>query len=179
MKNMVFDNLVMKNVPRPIFMTFCQQRAYVDSPDTLETLKAMHHFSFNNFIVDNSELDKNSVILITGMPGHTIDHISMSNIQFTVAGGGTAEDAQKLQVKEYTPEVLKNHWPEYSLIGPLPAYGVYARHIKGLTMNNVVINTIGTDARSPVVLHDVENANIDGSFTNHRKLEGKEILQLH
>ena len=47
MKNMVFSNLVMENVPRPILMTFCQQRACVDSPRELAPMKAMHHFIFN------------------------------------------------------------------------------------------------------------------------------------
>ena len=32
MSDMVFDDLVMNNVPRPIFMTFCKQRACVDAP---------------------------------------------------------------------------------------------------------------------------------------------------
>jgi len=44
MSNMVFSNLVMENVPRPIFMTFCQQRACVDTPeDVLEPMNSMHN----------------------------------------------------------------------------------------------------------------------------------------
>ncbi|MDR3232412.1 MAG: right-handed parallel beta-helix repeat-containing protein, partial [Planctomycetaceae bacterium] len=41
LKNMVFTNLIMESVPRPVFMTFCQQRAYVDAPEELAPMKYM------------------------------------------------------------------------------------------------------------------------------------------
>ncbi len=66
MKNMIFSNLVMENVPRPVFMTFCQQRACVDSPMELAPMKAMHNFIFQNMIIDNSKLNKNATFFVTG-----------------------------------------------------------------------------------------------------------------
>lgn len=167
MKNMVFSNLVMENVPRPIFMTFTQQRASVETPeDELESLHSMHNFIFSNIVVDNSKLDKNSAFFLTGFPGYYIEDITIRDVQFTVSGGGTEEDAQKTDLNEYTQEVLNGWWPEFSLVGTLPASGIYARHIDGLTLDNISIKTVTKDARRPVILDDVPRATIDNITIN-------------
>ena len=128
MRYMTFTNLVMENVPRPIFMTFCQQTACVETPQgEYEPLKRMHDMKFSNIIVDNSKGDKNSAIFLTGIPGHLIEDISISNVNFIVRGGATKEDAAQKEVKEYTLENMKR-WPEFFTVGALPAYGIYARH---------------------------------------------------
>ncbi|MCK0188953.1 glycoside hydrolase family 28 protein [Arenibacter sp. F20364] len=162
MKNMVFSNLVMENVPRPIFMTFAPQRASVDIPEgELEPLTSMHNFSFSNIVVDNSKLDKNSAFFLTGFPEHRIEDISIKDVQFVVSGGGTAEDANKWEIKEYTQEVLNGWWPEFSLVGTLPASGIYARHIDGLVVDNFNLIVLNKDLRNPIVLDDVLHADIN------------------
>lgn len=180
MKNMVFSNLVMKNVPRPIFMTFCQQRACVDAPMEMYPMKAMENFIFRGIVADNRELDKNSAIFITGLPGHYIENIVLDDIQFYVSGTGTPEDAMKEKVNEYTLEVLdevrKAWWPEFYGVGTLPAYGIYARHIKGLSMNNIQINTVSNDARPPFIFDDVKNSSVAKLFSNGTKIEEKDII---
>ena len=175
MKNMVFSNIVMKNVPRPIFMTFCQQRAGVDAPEEMLPMKAMHHFIFNNFIIDNQELDKNSVIFLTGMPNHYITDIQLNNIQMTVSGEGTNEDATKTTIKEYTLETLGNWWPEFSKVGTLPASGIFARHINGLSISNFHLKTINDDKRAAIVFDDVLNSNLKSTYLNHKEISSKTL----
>ncbi len=161
MKNMVFSNLVMENVPRPIFMTFCQQRASVETTEgEYEPLNRMHNFLFNNIVVDNSKGDKNSAFFLTGFPNHYIEDITIKDVQFVISGGGTKEDAAKI-VKEYTLDVLKGWWPEFSKVGTLPSCGIYARHIDGLTLENFSIKTVGGDDRQPIKIEDVKNVSID------------------
>lgn len=174
MKNMSFTNLVMRNVPRPVFMTFCQQRAGVDAPIEMAPMKAMHSFIFSDIIADNSELDKNSAFFITGMPNHYITDIQLNNIQFTVSGGGTKEDASN-KIKEYTLETLGEWWPEFYLVGTLPASGIYARHIKGLVINNVQINTMNSDERLPIVFDDVVDSTITNVLLNRKTLSTNQI----
>ncbi|MDV7185877.1 glycosyl hydrolase family 28 protein [Lutibacter sp. TH_r2] len=170
MKNMTFSNLVMKNVPRPVFMTFTQQKACVDAPNEMYPMKAMHSFIFSNFIVDNRALDKNSAFFLTGMPNNYIKNIQINNIQITVAGGGTKEDASK-EIKEYTLETLGGWWPEFSKVGTLPASGIYARHIKGLSIQNFHVNTISKDERKPVVLDDVLDGFSSNIFLNRKQIK--------
>jgi len=176
MKNLTFSNLVMENVPRPIFMTFCQQRACTDTPEgELEPLKRMHHMMFSNIVIDNSKGDKNSAILFTGFPGHYIEDICMKDIQFVVSGGGTIEDAANVNLTELTPEALEGKWPEFKRIGTLPAFGVYARHINGLVMDNVSIKTIGSDARKPYILNDVLSPVVGNMILNGKLLEKYQV----
>ena len=175
MKNMVFSNIIMKNVPRPIFMTFCQQRAGVDAPETMLPMKAMHSFSFNNMIIDNRELDKNTALFLTGMPDNYITDIQLNNIQMTVSGGGTQEDSDKKGIKEYTLETLDGWWPEFSKVGTLPASGIYARHIDGLYINNFQLITITEDKRKPVVFDDVLNGNVKNVYLNRKELTNPEL----
>ena len=175
MKNMVFSNIIMKNVPRPIFMTFCQQRAGVDAPETMLPMKAMHSFSFNNMIIDNRELDKNTALFLTGMPDNYITDIQLNNIQMTVSGGGTQEDSDKKGIKEYTLETLDGWWPEFSKVGTLPASGIYARHIDGLYINNFQLITITEDKRKPVVFDDVLNGNVKNVYLNRKELTNPKL----
>ncbi|WP_152285442.1 glycoside hydrolase family 28 protein [Flavicella marina] len=176
MKNMTFSNLVMKNVPRPVFMTFCQQRAGVDMPKEMFPMKAMHGFVFSDFIVDNRELDKNSAFFLTGMPNHYIEDIQLNNIQMTVSGGGTKEDVEK-EIKEYTLETLGNWWPEFGKVGTLPAKGIYARHINGLSIRNFQLITIAKDARPVLFFEDVKNGYVSEVIENRRPLTKKGFIK--
>ncbi len=170
MKNMTFSNLIMKNVPRPIFMTFAQQKACVDAPEEMYPMKAMHHFIFSDIIADNSALDKNSAIFLTGMPNNYITDIQLNNIQMIVSGGGTKEDAQKTNFKEYTLDVLDGWWPEFHLVGTLPAYGIFARHVKLLSVNNFQIKTVSIDHRPPIVFDDVLQETIKNTNANNQEI---------
>jgi polygalacturonase len=177
MKNMTFSNLVMKNVPRPIFMTFAQQKACVDAPEEMYPMKAMHSFIFSDIIADNSALDKNSAIFITGMPNQYITDVQLNNIQMTVSGGGSQEDASRIDLNEYTLDVLKGWWPEFSLVGTLPASGIYARHIKGLSVSNFHLNTVSDDLRPAIVFDDVLDDYTIGTFLNRKPISDSEIIR--
>ncbi|WP_343329307.1 glycoside hydrolase family 28 protein [Polaribacter staleyi] len=178
MKNMTFSNLVMENVPRPIFMTFCQQRMSVDTPKgQIEPIKRMHGFYFNNIIVDNSKGDKNSAIFITGLPNHKIEDTSIKNIRFIVSGGGTKKDASKIDsVKEFTSEVMGVHSPEFYSIGTLPASGIFVRHAAGLHLENINLIIINEDERPSIVLDDVTGFYSSFLKNNGRKIDNIEIV---
>lgn len=91
-------------------------------------------------------------ILINGVPGYPVGVITLSNIQIAVRGGGTADDAA-VQLPEKATS-----YPEYSMFGKtLPAYGLYARHVDGLTLHNVQLTPLLPDARPSTVLLDVSS----------------------
>jgi polygalacturonase len=62
----------------------------------------------------------------------------------------------------YNVPEMPREYPEPSLFGVLPAYGLYARHVQNLTVENVDLHFAVEDLRPPVVLDDVHGA----TFTN-------------
>lgn len=95
-------------------------------------------------------------ILITGVPDHYITNLTLENITISLAGGGTPEDA-----RHEVPEAA-DKYPEVKTFGPkIPAYGVWARHVKGLKLNNVVFTLDSADVRPAIIIDDGQNIEIN------------------
>ena len=58
----------------------------------------------------------------------------------------------------YNVPEMPREYPEPSNFGILPAYGLYARHVRGLTVRNVTFTLRSEDGRPAVVLDDVDTA---------------------
>ncbi|HEY7037962.1 MAG TPA: glycosyl hydrolase family 28-related protein [Methylomirabilota bacterium] len=91
---------------------------------------------------------------ITGVPGHPISEISLKNIRVTARGGARAEVAS-----QSVPE-LERRYPDAYMFRDLPAYGLYCRHVRGLTCDRVELDAERPDARPAVVLDDVARARV-------------------
>ena len=162
MRHMVFTHLTMTNVPRPLFLTFCQKNAWVDAPpNVLTPMKSVSDLQFDHISVDDQVGTTNSAFVITGMPGHPVENITFSDIRGIFPGGGTAGDAANI-VAELTPEILGNGWPEIGKLGKtVPTRGLFARHVKGIALHNVGFSTRTPDARPAVVFQDVTGIRTD------------------
>jgi hypothetical protein len=89
-------------------------------------------------------------MLINGVPGHPIEALTLANIRLEFPGGGTADDA-KVQLPE-----KEAAYPEFNMFGKtLPAYGIYARHVRGMTLRAVTTTPLKPDARPATVMIDV------------------------
>ncbi len=156
-RNMTFSDLTMKDVPRPVLITFCQKNAWVDAgPDAnMPPMKRVVGLRFERIKVETTTAGKACGFILSGMPDHPLEDITFSDITATFPGGGTARDANNV-MHELTIDHMASHWPEYSTFGAhTPAFGFYARHVKGLTLNNINVKTTADDGRPPVVFVDV------------------------
>ena len=98
---------------------------------------------------DKAQLDPPSGILVTGVPGHYITNLTLENIHIRLLGTGTEEDARR-----QVPEAV-DQYPEVKTFGPkIPAYGVWARHVKGLKLKNVTFELKNPDARPKIICED-------------------------
>jgi polygalacturonase len=88
-----------------------------------------------------SNVDSRHGVLISGIPGHAVEDLRLSDIRIAYQGGGTAADAA------LEPEEKETEYPEPDMFGNIPAYGLYARHVKGLSARDLVFTTEKTDAR--------------------------------
>ena len=150
MENVVVSNITMSHVHHyPIYITTgCRNRG----PKERTTVSSGADIQISNVIAD--DVDSLAGIIITGMPGHPLRNIALSNIRIKYRGGGTADLAKR----EYREQ--STHYPEPRFSGPTPAYGLYARHIDGLDINHVTFSTEKPDYRPAVILEDVRNESI-------------------
>ena len=93
---------------------------------------------------------------ITGIPGHPIENVSLSNIKISYKGGGTKENAQRI-----VPENAKKY-PESTMFGILPAYGFYVRNARGVKFHNMDLGFEKRDDRPALVFDDVNDLEICG-----------------
>jgi polygalacturonase len=95
-----------------------------------------------------------SCIVLNGVGDDVLEGISLSDIQITFEGGGTAAEAARRDVPKMAGE--------YFELGVLPAYGLYARNVRGLTLHNVRLAVTKSDLRPAVVFENVEDAGVNG-----------------
>jgi hypothetical protein len=101
-----------------------------------------------------NEGEKHSAIVFNCVGGATMENVSMSDVHLTFGGGGTAEDAARRELPEFAGE--------YFMLGAIPAYGLYARGVRGLTLENIRLQTAATDLRPAVIFDHVTDAAVSG-----------------
>jgi hypothetical protein len=132
----------------------------------------MRRITISNLVA--SGVDPRYASIIAGLPGHPIEDVHLSNIHIVYKGGLDLD-----HVAQQTPELTntffqrgavaapagprdpyavperENGYPEPSMFGLTPAYGLYARHVKGLSVHDVEVSYAQEDKRPPFVLDDV------------------------
>jgi len=64
------------------------------------------------------------------------------------------------------PPEVPAKYPESGMFGPLPAYGLYCRHVEGLTVRNVQTRWRQPDLRPALVFDDVKTLDLDAFKTD-------------
>lgn len=113
--------------------------------------------SLRNVVISNMTATNESLITssITGIPGSYVENVMVKDVIFNYKGTGTMKEANAS-----VPEKEKSY-PENRMFGySLPAYGLYARHVKNLSFENFCFNLRAPDARPAVVLDDCHNVKL-------------------
>jgi polygalacturonase len=84
---------------------------------------------------------------IAGIPGHPVEDIVWEHVRVEANGGGEA-------MLDPVPELV-DAYPQCTMFGRLPAWGLYARHVRGLALRDVEFTARMPDARDTVVFDDV------------------------
>ncbi len=151
MENIIVTNITMMDISHyPIYVTLGRRNRGPKATTTMGTVK---NIFISNILVTGA--DSLSGIQITGTLGFYAENIHLSNIDIQYKGGGT-----KAQGAKAFPELEKGY-PEPFLLGPNPAYGLFARHVKGLQLNNISFSTAKPDERPIIICNDVIGLEID------------------
>ena len=144
MENITVSNISLSHVHHyPIYITTgCRNRG----PKEVTRMSSARDIYINNVIAD--DCDSLAGIIITGMEGEPIRNVSLTNIRIQYRGGGK---------KVTTPyREQGTNYPEPRWAGPTPAYGLFARHVDGLHLQNVNFELLRPDERPDVIFEDVK-----------------------
>ncbi len=145
LEDITISNITMRDVSNsPIFLRLGSRNR---GPKETTKVGAMRRVIISDIVVYNADTKYASII--SGIPGHMIEDVRLSNIRVYAKGGGTKEQAA------LEPPERENIYPEPSMFGDLPAYGFFIRHIKGLQMRDVEVSYLSPDLRPAFVLNNV------------------------
>jgi len=149
LERVTIANIVMRNVQCPIFVRLGDRaRPYTDGVPRPPV------GALRNVLIQGVEADGANATgcPVAGLPDHPIENLTLRDITLSFAGT-TANSSNEV------PE-QREAYPEYRMFGPLPAYGLYARHVRGLRLENVQCVALSPDQRPALLCDDAEDVNV-------------------
>ena len=146
----MITNVVMRDVTSaPIFVRLGARSRGPGTPP----IATVRRIRISNLIATG--VDPRFPLLLAGIPGHPVEDVRAVGPPHRVPRrryrrGGRAR-----------AEELENAYPEPSMFGTLPAYGLFARHVRGLRVRDVSLSFDGTEARPAIALRSVDGASFD------------------
>jgi hypothetical protein len=176
-ENVSFSNLILDEVTGPIFIStgLSQNSSTADDPNPAEPigetrLAVVRNISFSN--ISGTVVSTPGPLPDTTVPSHPypgealscialscadnaiMENISLVNINLIFGGGGTKEQGARRN--------LPQSGGEYFTLGTMPAYGLYARGVRGLTLQNIRFQVSVPDERPAIVFDRVTDAAVNG-----------------
>jgi polygalacturonase len=156
LQNVTISEITMENVATPIFVRL-GARLKTFRPEDKKGQAGL----INNVVIKNvraraaakAQIMPPSGIFITGIPGHPVGKLTLENIEIELAGGGEREQGRQVLQENV------DGYPEINRFGPrLPAFGLYARHVKGLQVTGLTVKLGVPDLRPALVCQDCEDS---------------------
>ena len=169
LENVAFSNLVMRNVTGPISLGLDSnyRRAANAQPRPKGVIRNLTFQNIRATVVSEGGQyadmpfknnfrpgETRSCITLNGVGDDYLEGIAFNDVHVTYGGGGTAEEAARSDVPKMAGE--------YFEVGTLPAYGLYARNVRGLSLSDVRFEAATPDLRPAMVFDHVRDATING-----------------
>jgi len=145
LENVHVTNIVAEGTESPIFIRLGNRaRGYAkDVPvERVGTIRGVH---LTGITVNGAGRTGSS---ITGLPGHPVEDVWLSDITIRQQGGSGAVDVPA--------DEKEADYPEATMWGVLPAKGFFVRHARNINFRNIIVTTDQPDARPEYVRVDVE-----------------------
>jgi polygalacturonase len=129
---------------------FLRLGARLRGPKESTSVGTFKRVLISNLVCHNAPAHQGSII--SGIPGHCIEDLKLSDIYVETVGGGTAE-----MTDTQVPELIDGY-PEPGSFGVTPSSGFFLRHVRNLEMSHVEVANATPEARPAFYLTDVERA---------------------
>jgi polygalacturonase len=148
LEDVTISNTTMRNlISGPIFMRL---GARLRGPKGNTKVGSLKRVFINNLECYNAARNYSSIL--SGIPGHCIEDVKLSNIYVETTGGAPADEAGLVLAE------AENGYPEPTMFGTTPASGFYLRHVRNIEMSHVEIANATPDGRPAFHLDNVERA---------------------
>ncbi len=149
LENVVIRNITMRDIRgAPVFLRL---GARLRGPPGTRA-GALRGVAISNLTCHAPESDVPAII--SGIPGHPVEDVTIRDIRLVHRGGGS-----KLLTRVVPPEE-ENAYPETDMFGPLPAQGLFARHVRNIEITRVAFESATPDLRPFLWLEDVTGARV-------------------
>lgn len=145
LENVSVSGITVEGTESPIFVRLGNRGRGYYAGQVINEVGRIRDVKIDNVIVRNAG---NTGCSVTGLPGHPVENVRLSNILVCHKGG-----AKKTPVPADEKE---KDYPEATMWGTLPAKGFFVRHARGVVFDNVEIRTDEPDERPEYVCEDSE-----------------------
>ena len=159
-ENIRISDIVMENVGSPLFIRIGRRNMKFDKPIEMDYETAgrendekpgkIRNISISGIIADVTAEKDRAPLMLTGIKDSCIENVRIRNMYVSFPGGGNNEDSCTVVPED------EFRYPEQSFFGVLPAWGMYARHIRGLSLEDVEFVLKSEDMRCCIVKEDCE-----------------------
>ena len=169
-ENVTITNIAMRNVSNAAIFLRIGNRSHGPAGRPVGAIRGV---SISHIVATG--VDGRFPIIIAGLPGHPVEDVRLSDIRIVSRGGLSLNDAAQqpadlvnrffLRAADlagprdpYNPPEQEKAYPEPSMFGILPSWGLYVRHAKDLAFRDIKFSLEKEDARPVIVLEDVAGA---------------------
>ena len=126
LEGVAVSNLSMVDVRAPIFLRLGNRGRDMEVP----VPGTLRNVTVSDIVAVRASL----ACSIAGIPGHNIENVTLSNIRMEFIGGNPRQPSD-VPVPE-----LEANYPESAMFGPLPAYALFVRHVKNLSLSKINVS---------------------------------------
>ena len=153
LENIAITNVVMEQVFCPIFLRLGNR----GRDQAVATPGYFKNVTLSNITASKAQL----ACFFSGIPDHPLENVSLSDLNLTFTGGAGRELKDRA-----VPEKIAEY-PSPDKFGDLPSYGIYGRHIKGLSLHQIRVSLWSDDLRSAFYGEDIEDLKLESFQAEH------------
>jgi polygalacturonase len=170
-EDVTISNIAMEYITNPPI--FIRLGARMRGPEDIP-IGAIRRVNISNVVAAYAA--SRAASIISGIPGHRIEDVRLSNVRILYNGGdgggaratgnGGRTGGRGTGLPPAPPDPFgtieaENIYPEPTMFGTLPAYGMYVRHARGVSMDHIDFSLMRNDTRPPFMLYDVAGAQFE------------------
>lgn len=152
LEDVMVSNIIVDGTQAPVFVRLGNRARPWSADAGPAGVGVLRNVSISNILASNAG---NLGCSVTGIPGHPVENISIRDVTIRNAGN---PDPDKIIPADEVREDDKGYPEAFALVGrgrSFPASGIFFRHVKGLTVDNVTVNPVSPDPRPALVFIDV------------------------